>query len=147
MAFPQLSIANIRAYSDAQSFTRGETYYAQGAVVSLVLREQRLQAAVEGNDPVPYRVQILFDPGGITAATCTCPYDWGGWCKHIVATLLTCLHQPEAIVQRPPLTPQLGTLSADQLRQLLQFSVGRGILAMLSHCSRICGLYRHRQLD
>jgi uncharacterized Zn finger protein len=120
MTLPQLSIAYIRDYSDVQSFARGETYYAQGAVVSLVQREQRLQAEVEGNTPLPYRVQILFDPGGITAATCTCPYDWGGWCKHIVATLLTCLHQPDAIVQRPPLTPQLATLSTEQLRQLLE---------------------------
>jgi uncharacterized Zn finger protein len=77
MTLPQLSIAYIRDYSDVQSFARGETYYAQGAVVSLVQREQRLQAEVEGNTPLPYRVQILFDPGGITAATCTCPYDWG----------------------------------------------------------------------
>jgi len=28
-----------------------------------------------------------MDKGDIEAS-CTCPYDWGGYCKHIVATLL-----------------------------------------------------------
>ncbi|MCS7282247.1 MAG: SWIM zinc finger family protein [Anaerolineae bacterium] len=44
---------------------------------------------------------VEFGPGGdIVAAECTCPYDWGGDCKHIIATLLCLVHrsQEEEIV-------------------------------------------------
>lgn len=34
-----------------------------------------------------YRVEINLEDKDISA-TCTCPYDWEGYCKHIVATLL-----------------------------------------------------------
>jgi len=41
----------------------------------------------------------------ITDATirgCTCHYDWGGYCKHIVAVLLTFIRDRAEIADRPP---------------------------------------------
>ncbi|MBK6328949.1 MAG: SWIM zinc finger family protein [Chloroflexi bacterium] len=32
--------------------------------------------------------------------SCTCPYEQGGICKHIVATLLTAIRQPETITEK-----------------------------------------------
>ena len=43
----------------------------------------------------------------------------GGWCKHIVALLLTCIHEPEKIVERPTLEEVLSDLDRDQLHGLL----------------------------
>ena len=45
-----------------------------------------------GSDFVPYEIIVtLLDDGRIGERACTCPYDWGGYCKHIVAVLLTAL--------------------------------------------------------
>jgi len=43
----------------------------------------------------PYQVRITFDQKGIIDAECSCPYDWGGFCKHIVAVLLAAIRGAE----------------------------------------------------
>jgi uncharacterized Zn finger protein len=98
-----LSEATIRHHALAQSFDRGQGYYRNGSVTSLIQRGNVLSASVEGSEADPYRISIQFNKGGITSATCSCPYDYEGCCKHIVATLLTCLHQPDQIEQRSKL--------------------------------------------
>lgn len=117
---PTLSEATIRHHTIAQSFERGQSYYRSGSVYSLVQRGNTLSAQVEGSEAEAYRINIQFDKSGITRATCTCPYDYEGWCKHIVATLLTCLHQPEQIEQRPDFAEILAPLSHEQLRAIVQ---------------------------
>lgn len=119
MAIPTFSEAAIRQQSTAQSFRRGEDYYWRGAVGSLVQRGNALQAEVEGSQYEPYRVHVTFDEGGITSADCSCPYDWGGWCKHIVATLLACLEDPDEIEVRPALDELLADLDREELQSLL----------------------------
>lgn len=114
-----LSEAAIRRQATAESFSRGESYDHGGAVISLVQRGDVLQAEVEGSQYEPYRVRITIDEGGVTSVTCDCPYDWGGWCKHIVATLLACLHAPDLIEECPPLDELLADLDREQLRDLL----------------------------
>jgi uncharacterized Zn finger protein len=103
MRIPSLSEAAIRRHTTSQSFDRGYSYYWDGAVISLVQRGNVVQAEVEGSQYEPYRVRITFDEGGVTWATCSCPYDWGGWCKHTVAVLLACQHEPDLIEARPTL--------------------------------------------
>src|SRR5919205_3624973 len=103
MSLPPLNETLIRQHASAESFERGRDYYQQGAVLSLVLRGMVLTAQVEGSDRVPYVVRCTFDANGIAEAVCTCPYDWGGWCKHIVATCLAYIHHPEKVEERPPL--------------------------------------------
>lgn len=62
---------------------------------------------------------VSFHTGGVYA-DCTCPYDWGGWCKHIVATLLAYSHAaPDEVAVRPPLAELLAGLDRDQLAALL----------------------------
>ncbi|MBN1814274.1 MAG: SWIM zinc finger domain-containing protein [Anaerolineae bacterium] len=119
MTIPSLSEAAIRQQATAESFSRGENYYHGSAVVSLIQRGNVLQAEVEGSQYEPYRVRVTFDEGGVTGATCDCPYDWGGWCKHIVATLLACLREPDLIEERPTLDELLADLDHEQLRGLL----------------------------
>lgn len=117
---PPLSEAQIRQHASAESFARGVDYERRGAVGPLVLRGNLLQAEVEGSAYEPYRVTVSLDAGGVYAASCSCPYDWGGLCKHIVATLLVYIHAaPGAVAVRPPLAELLAGLDRGQLEGLL----------------------------
>ena len=119
MTILALNKNTIRQEASAQSFSRGESYYRQGAVIPLMQRGNVLQAEVEGSHYNPYRVRVTFDQGGITGVTCDCPYDWGEWCKHIVAALLAYLHQSETIEIRPSLEELVGSLERGQMKGLL----------------------------
>ncbi|ABQ89399.1 zinc finger, SWIM domain protein [Roseiflexus sp. RS-1] len=117
---PDLDKQQIRERAGAQSWTRGLAYFAQGAVRQVVWREGVLTAQVVGSHHELYRVTVRFDAqGAIINAECTCPYDWGGDCKHIVATLLYLLNRPEQVEQRPDLTSLLAPLDAEQLTRLV----------------------------
>jgi uncharacterized Zn finger protein len=116
---PGLSETSIRAKASSDSFSRGYSYFQSGAVADVALRGSTIQGHVEGSQYTPYRINITFDQGGVTSASCTCPYDWGGWCKHIVAVLLTCLHEGEDIETRPALDELLAELDRAQLQALL----------------------------
>jgi uncharacterized Zn finger protein len=125
LAIPTLSEATIRAHATPESYSRGRNYYERGAVTDLALRDNVLQAAVEGSQYTPYRVRVTFDQAGITDATCTCLYDMGGWCKHIVATLLAGLYASKEIETRPTLESLLSDLDRAQLQALLVDLAGR----------------------
>ncbi|MDJ0703380.1 MAG: SWIM zinc finger family protein [Leptolyngbyaceae cyanobacterium MO_188.B28] len=120
MSLPKITVANLKRSATDQSFARGESYFRSGAVTGLTLRQQTLHAEVEGNEARPYRVTVTFDAGGVTEARCSCPYSFEGWCKHIVATLLVCVHQPETIEARPSLSQLLEPLSLSQAKGLIQ---------------------------
>src|SRR5215208_2902303 len=92
-----LSEALIRQHASPESFQRGREYAREGAVVSLTRRGDVLQGEVEGSQPTPYRTRVALDAGGVADVGCECPYNWGGWCKHVVATLLTWIDGPEAV--------------------------------------------------
>jgi len=109
----------VRSLANAQSFDRGYSYYRNGSVHNLIRRGNQITARVEGSDYEPYRVEVLLDENGITEFSCTCPYDWGGICKHIVATLLVVVFEAETLVEKPPITDMLENLTAEQLRQVL----------------------------
>ena len=119
MKIPSLNEAAIRRQATPESFSRGESYYWGGAVLSLVQRGNTVQAKVAGSQFEPYRVQVAFDEGGVTDAFCDCPYSWGGWCKHIVAVLLACAREPDRVEPRPTLDELLAGLDREQLRDLL----------------------------
>ncbi|GAB4412658.1 MAG: hypothetical protein Fur0044_06950 [Anaerolineae bacterium] len=110
--------AQIRNAASAETFSRGEDYYRSGAVVDLQQRGDTLLAQVEGSEYEPYEVTIELAKGELIEADCTCPYDWGGYCKHIVAVLLTYLRKPGQVTQRPPVTELLAGLSDEELRAL-----------------------------
>jgi uncharacterized Zn finger protein len=76
---------DIKALCTETSFVRGLKYFQMGNVTDLEQFGNKITATVEGTRD--YTVTIRTDIKTITA-TCTCPYDWGGYCKHIVATLI-----------------------------------------------------------
>jgi hypothetical protein len=95
MTIPGLSEGLIRQRATPASIHRGQEYHRHETVLALVQGDDTLESQVRGSGQEPYRVRITFNQKGITHAECTCPYNFGGWCKHIVATLLTCLSPPE----------------------------------------------------
>ncbi|MEG4912658.1 SWIM zinc finger family protein [Microcoleus sp. B7-D4] len=123
MPIPKLSEATIQHNTSAASLKRGETYYLAGNVTSAVLRGNIVQAIVEGSAVQPYRITINFDDANVASSNCTCAYDRVGWCKHIVATMLLCLRQPQIIEQRPTLEQLLDRLNDIQTQQLIQHLV------------------------
>jgi uncharacterized Zn finger protein len=118
-----LTEETIRSGANEQSFQKGREYYRAGAVHSL--RQQvsagsvALTAECEGSSAPSYRLRVELDDGGIRSAVCSCPYDWGGYCKHIVALLLTYIHKPEDFTEQKNLTDLLSGLDKDALIALI----------------------------
>jgi uncharacterized Zn finger protein len=125
MSIANLDETTLRYHATDKSFQRGEAYYQQGAVVDLCQRGNCLCGEVEGNEVEPYHVTIQFDAGGVTEAECTCEYSFEGWCKHIVAVVLTCIRKPEKIHQRLSLNELLDRLNHVQTQTLVQELVAR----------------------
>ncbi len=120
MSIPQISEFTIRRHANAKSFQRGEAYYNAGAVNAVIQRGHLVQADVVGTEARPYHVNLNFDSSGLTSVKCTCAYDYEGWCKHIVATMLVCARNPENIEQRPTLEELLNRLNYIETQRLLQ---------------------------
>jgi len=115
----QITEADIRDHASERSYERGYNYYRANAVEDMAQRGNLVTAAVEGSAYEPYQVQVVLSDNGIQSAFCDCPYDWGGYCKHIVAVLLTLIHEGESVEIKPELTTLLADLSEAQLRQLI----------------------------
>ncbi len=103
--------ADVRALASDQSFDRGYLYYRNESVFDVVRRGNIFTAKVEGSDYEPYQIQVILDTSGIDTTMCTCPYDWGGICKHIVATLLVLLHKGDEIETKPEMAALLSGLT------------------------------------
>ncbi len=100
---PKLTEAQVRKLANAQSFERGVDYYSGGAILDPVRQGMALSAQCEGSEYEPYEVSATLDKSGVAECDCDCPYEYGGICKHIVALLLTYVHEPESFqVIEPP---------------------------------------------
>src|SRR6266487_984851 len=129
--FKPLSEADLQAYSDEASFQKGYYYYLHHTIVEPNLSESVLRAFCHGSGLSPYHVEATLLPEGeksahkLISASCSCPC--GDFCKHLVALLLTWIHQPERFVVRSGLMGRLGEKSREELlalmEQLLQLDV------------------------
>ena len=71
---------------DSRILNRGESYFQESAVEELVeVGGNKWQAQVDGSEL--YDVEVEINKNTIDDWSCTCPYDWGPICKHVVATL------------------------------------------------------------
>ncbi|MER8523376.1 SWIM zinc finger family protein [Mesorhizobium sp. M1076] len=125
MTPPPFGEDTIRALATEESFARGKSYFRSGAVSELVRRGDVLTAQVEGSEFAPYVVTVrlreggVADTRGVTETRCSCPYDWGGACKHVVAVLLKFVAKPGEVVERLPLADMLRDLDRAALAALL----------------------------
>ena len=137
---PRITTAGIRAKVTDQSYDRGVSYYHAGAVASATLRGNQLFAAVQGSEWDPYQVGVTFAGHDFTTS-CTCPYDWGGYCKHVVAVLLTIGDDepPIPIAAGPPVAQLLDELDAAALRVLIQRLI-QTCPALMDTVDEFCGV-------
>ena len=119
MESPQVTPDQIQQRCTEQSFTCGLEYFHDGAIGNPTLHGCTLSGTCEGTDIDPYRVTVELMPTGISAAYCSCPYDWEGDCKHIVALLLTYVDTPDNILSLEPLFATLEAQSKSDLLQII----------------------------
>lgn len=80
----------IRSLCTEQSFERGITYYNQDRILELAVDGREVTATVRGSSD--YQVSAVIEDDTIRTS-CSCPYDYAGDCKHIVAVLLAVEYQ------------------------------------------------------
>jgi uncharacterized Zn finger protein len=122
---PRLTEARVRKLASAQSFERAKSYYRNEAILEPVRQGMDLRARCEGSAYEPYKVSATLDQHGVENVSCTCPYDWGGACKHSVALLLTYIHEPQAFRVILPLETLLAKSSRETLIALIGEMVQR----------------------
>ena len=110
----------IRASCTSQSFERGQEYYQSRAVFNTFRQGNLLIGECEGNMVPSYQLRVEMDAGGVRSAFCSCPYDLGGYCKHIIALLLTYLYTPEEFIERSGIVDLLASLSREDLVRLIE---------------------------
>ena len=119
MRIPGLSEETIVRHAEQMSVERGREYFHSGAVKSIKrTSDTEVEAYVQGSDVAPYHVEIRHNDREITAATCTCPYVGGAWCRHIVAALIAVV-KSEGMLSRP-IGEMLQDLDRNELIRLVE---------------------------
>jgi len=96
---------------------RGKQYHLNGRVVALERAgEREWTAEVEGTHR--YTTQVELRSEGEFSCACTCPYDWGPVCKHVIAVLfaIECAH-PEVFTDE---SIQIPPSRSEQVRTILE---------------------------
>lgn len=117
--------AAIRNRVGGRSFSRGQRYYEQGAIMSPWVQENTLKAQCWGSMPQPYRLWVQLGPDGIEAGECSCPVGDGGHCKHVAALLLTWLREPNSFREVEPLEKALNRRGKPDLITLMRQMIAR----------------------
>jgi uncharacterized Zn finger protein len=122
--FAPLDDDAIAAQTDAGSFSRGRAYFRGKRIFEAFRRENTLRARCHGSSGGPYRVEATLATSDLPKARnpvscfCTCPR--GGFCKHIVALLLTWVDDPVSFEVRPPIADILAGKSREELIALIE---------------------------
>jgi len=88
---------DLKELSRPQSWEKGLGYYHRDRVQEIMLDGDELIAEVSGNSYPFYEVELNIENPHYHY--CSCPYDWGGICKHIIAVGLTWLDSSEGITR------------------------------------------------
>ncbi len=83
----EITPSEIKRMANPISYSRGQSYHRSGRVLTLEIKGRSAEAAVDGSRSTPYTVTVMQN-GSKIKTSCTCPYNWGGMCKHEVAVLL-----------------------------------------------------------
>jgi len=82
-----MNINNFEKLIEPKIIARGFDYYEQEHIRSFEqMEEGEFSAIIIGTDTYSIFVKLDTDKG-IVDHSCTCPYDWGEYCKHKVAVL------------------------------------------------------------
>jgi len=124
-SLPDLTTADVRNWTEQRFYDRGENYVRQGRIQRPRRTNTRLRAECQGSRPSPYHVEAELDADGIAWAECSCPMGGGGYCKHVVALLLTWVQSPTDFTSTPSLDETLQKCSKETLVALIQKMVDR----------------------
>lgn len=83
----------------AQSLKRAYEYVDY--VENVQFSQNGISCKVEGS--YPYKVKIAWNDNDYTELSCTCPYDYEGYCKHIAAVLMY-IEEEEEFLEIPTAT-------------------------------------------
>ena len=122
---PKITESQIKALTSNESYTRGLAYYRDGTILNPEREGMTLRAQVKGREYRPYNIRIELDVNGIADLSCNCPYEYGGLCKHLVAVLLTFVHQPQKFLVQLPLRDVLAQYSREELIVIIERMVKR----------------------
>lgn len=86
MPLPNLTLTNFTGEVSPTIVDRGQDYFYRGLVTSLE-ESQDGQWVAQVRGTTMYTVEISLSKDVVTAWSCTCPYDYGPVCKHVVAAL------------------------------------------------------------
>jgi SWIM zinc finger len=96
----QIPLHHFEDFIDETILRRGLSYFKKGQVHEPEgIRTGEYEAIVEGTKD--YTVRITMNNGIITEHVCTCPYDMGPVCKHVVAVIFY-LQQDELDLKQKP---------------------------------------------
>jgi uncharacterized Zn finger protein len=109
----------LKSLSTPESFARGHELYQADAVFDTLRQGDLLTGKCKGSSAPFYQLNVQLDEGGIQEASCTCPYDWGGYCKHIIALVITYIHNPDAFIEQKKIEELLKDLDKDSLVRLI----------------------------
>jgi uncharacterized Zn finger protein len=127
--FAPLSDDAIARQTDSGSFSRGKTYFRGKRIFNAVRRGNLLRARCRGSSGGPYHVEATLAAANQKATrnpvsyACNCPR--GGFCKHVVALLLTWIDTPETFEVRPAIGELLAGKSQEELVALVEAMVAR----------------------
>ncbi|MDP8219882.1 MAG: hypothetical protein P9X26_00935 [Candidatus Stygibacter frigidus] len=84
VSFKIITHQELGSISTLRSYDRAEKLYRKGAVLSPVVFEDGVESIVYGS--MKYKCRIEWDASTKEwDFSCTCPYDHGGICKHLIA--------------------------------------------------------------
>ena len=95
-ALENLTEIKVKKMASDKVFSRGYDYFVKGNVREIIKTEKDVRAKVLGRGGTLYSVHIK-GKGKRLESNCTCPF--GGFCKHIVAVLLSLIKKSGDITQ------------------------------------------------
>ena len=119
MALPEITESLIRDMAGKSSYEKGYDYFEEAAVTDVRIVGDVYHAQVQGNEV--YDVSVWQENGKVVTS-CTCPYDWGGICKHVVAVMLS-ICSSDVVEKQAERTHRIETLvhsmDPDRLREFM----------------------------
>jgi uncharacterized Zn finger protein len=109
----------LRSHSSPESFSRGQKLFKAGAVFDAYRRGNLIGGNCEGKSEPFYRLRIRISDGGIREASCSCPYNYGGYCKHIIALALAHIRTPDIFLVQKDVEELLESLNKKELVKLI----------------------------
>ena len=96
----KISLKDFESEIDDRIVDRGEEYFSDGAVRGLKkIKDDQWAASVDGTETYQVRVNVKGD--AVKDYSCSCPYDLGPVCKHVVAVLYAMREQQEEGQHQP----------------------------------------------